>query len=184
MYHKIAPSSLFDDLRTVWEALPRKSGQKIPTKKSLNPAMLKTYLSNIGIAEHKGGGDMSFRLLGAYSREFWGEDLTGKSYQHLGDIVPKEAIVSPAVLEALFAQPCGITSLREARDRSRDPWHCEMLALPLADDDGTPKFMIYGFRVSPASDRAGAVALEPDMLDLSTAVLVSAEFVDVGCGLP
>lgn len=149
-----AKESLFTDLRMVWDALPRENGELIPRKKVLNPNMLKTHLSNIGIAEHLGQGQLSFRLLGTNSREFWGKELTGEKYDAVAAQVPEGVTLPPAILEAIFNQPCGMKSQREAKAKDGGRWLCDMLALPFGDDAGVARFLLYGYRIYPADGEA------------------------------
>jgi len=184
MYIKSAPESLFEDMRSVWDALPRKGDEKVPQKNSLNPFHLKAHLSNIGIAEHLGGGQLTFRLLGTNSREFWGEELTGKQYDSLAEELPEGVMMPPQILEAIFNQPCGMKSRRKAEDKQGVSWLCDMLALPLADKAGEVKFLLYCYRIFPEETGQVKVGWEPGFADLSTAQLLSAEFVDISWGAP
>ncbi len=179
-----AHEGIFDDMRVVWDALPRRGVAIIPDKKELQPNLLKAHLSNIGIAEHLGEGKLSFRLLGTNSREFWGRELTGESYDKVADAVPEGVTIPAEILAAIFDQPCGMKSRREARDRSGGRWLCDMLALPFSDSDGAARFLLYGYRIYPDSTVGNIQGWIPGFADLSTAQLLSAEFVDVGAGVP
>lgn len=184
MIIRSAHESLFDDMQSVWHALPRREGELIPRKKLLRPIDLRIHLSNIGIAEHLGDGKLAFRLLGTNSREFWGRELTGERYDLISDAVPEGVTMPPQILEAVFDQPCGLKSQRKALDKSGDSWLCDMLALPFADADGVPKFLLFGYRIHPHDRGLNVPGWVPGFADLSTAQLVSAEFIDVGAGIP
>jgi len=183
MYVQSAPNSLFDDMLQVWQALPRTGSAKVPAKKSFSPSALKKHLQNLGIAEHLGEGRLLIRLAGTNSREFWGKEMTGTTLADLAEDMPENIMVPPMILEALFRQPCGMRSLREAEDKQGYTWQADMLSLPFANDAGEIKFLLYGFRVSP-KDESAAHAWEPSFADFGTARLISAEFVDVGHGVP
>ncbi len=178
-----AQESLFHDMRDVWDTLPRTAGEAIPRKKSLNPSLLKKHLSNIGIAEHLGQGQLSFRLLGTNSREFWGKELTGEKYDAVTEQVPDGVTLPATILEAIFNRPCGMKSQREAKAKDGSRWLCDMLALPFGDDVGAARFLLYGYRIYPGDGEA-TPGWRPGFADLSTAQLNSAEFVDIGAGVP
>ncbi len=182
MFISSANEGIFEDMRAVWDALPRSGTEPLPRKKDFQPSLLKAHLSNIGIAEHLGDGRLSFRLQGTNSREFWGKEMTGTNYEAVADHVPEGVTLPAAVLEAVFSQPCGLKSRREALSKYGDRWFCDMLALPFADTNGAAKYLFYGYRIYPCS--SDARGWEPGFADLSTAKLVSAEFVDVGAGIP
>jgi hypothetical protein len=183
VFVKVAPESMFDDILTAWKALPRPDGFLLPTKKSFSPVSLRKHLQNLGIAEHKGQGRLVVRLAGTNSREFWGEEVTGRKYDQFPGGAPEEVLLPPEVIGALFNQPCGMHSLREAEDKEGNPWQSSIFSLPLADNEGTAKFLLYGFRVFPLDESLPAM-WEPGFADLSTARLISAEFVDIGYGTP
>ena len=183
MYVQSAPNSLFDDMLQVWRALPCTSGAKVPAKKSFSPSALTKHLQNLGIAEHTGEGRLSIRLAGTNSREFWGKEMTGTRLEDLATDMPENVMVPPMILEAVFKQPCGMRSLREAEDKQGHTWQADMLSLPFACDAGEIKFLLYGYRISP-KDESAAHAWEPGFADFGTARLISAEFVDVGYGVP
>jgi len=184
MYIRTADKNLFDDIRSVWNALPRMGDQKVPAKSALHPGMLKAHLPNIGIAEHEGEGRLSFRLLGTNSREFWGEELTGVDLQKLEEQLPKGVIMPSEMLQAIFNQPCGIESVREAEDKTGNTWRCDMLSLPFADETGQAKYLLYGYRIYSIGNGPSESGWLPGFADLSTARLISARFVDIGCGVP
>ena len=183
MYVHSAPNSLFDDMLHVWRGLPCADGAKVPAKKEFSPTALARHLQNLGIAEHLGDGQLSIRLAGTNSREFWGRELTGASLDEVAQALPENVMVPPMILEAVFNQPCGMKTLREAEDKNGHTWQADMFSLPLADGGGEVKFLLYGYRVTPKDD-SQRHAWEPGFADLGTARLVSAEFVDVGHGVP
>jgi len=178
-----APYKLFEDMQKVWRDLPCPPGGKIPAKKSFSPVMLSAHLQNLGLAEHLCGGELSIRLAGTNSREFWGRELTGTSLQDLAADLPENVMVPALILEAVFKHPCGLRSLREAEDKQGNTWQADMLSLPFADEDGEPKYLLYGYRVSP-KDGEIPYSWEPGFADLNTARLMGAEFVDIGHGKP
>jgi len=184
MYIRTADKNLFKDIRAVWYALPRSGEQKIPAKSALHPRMLASYLANIGISEHVGGGQLVFRLLGTNSREFWGEELTGSTYEELANQLPEGVMMPPEILEAIFQQPCGIESVREAEDKEGHTWRADMLSLPLADNNGEAKYLLYGYRVYSVGDGPITAGWMPGFADLTTARLISMGFVDIGSGVP
>ena len=166
-----------------WQGLPCEDGFQVPGKASFSPTLLTKHLANMGMAEHMGEGRLNIRLTGTNSREFWGQELTGTEYDALPGGVPEGAMVPPMILEALFRQPCGMRSLREAEDHDGLTWQCDMFSLPLADKVGVAKYLLFGYRVFP-KDEGAAYAWKPGFADLTTARLIGAEFIDLGHGVP
>jgi len=183
MYVQSAPNSLFDDMLQVWRGLPCTGGAKVPAKKSFSPSALAKHLQNLGIAEHMGEGRLSIRLAGTNSREFWGKEMTGTSLEDLATDMPENVMVPPMILEAVFRQPCGMRSLREAEGKDGKTWQCDMFSLPFADEAGEVKYLLYGYRIFP-KDESLEHAWEPGFADLTTARLLGAEFIDLGYGTP
>ena len=174
---------MFDDMLEAWRAAPLADGEPIPRKKAFKPATISQHLHNIGLAEHLGEGRLRIRLAGSNSWEFWGSETTGADYHDMPGEVPDDVMMPPMILMALFNQPCGMRSLREAVDNDGNIWQCDMFSLPFANDEGIAAYLLYGYRIFPV-DESRPQAWEPGFADLSTATLLGATFVDLGFGVP
>lgn len=171
-------TTALDDLLAHWRTLPVAEGAKVPAKSSLSPEALKPHLPNIGIFERISRYDLQIRLFGTELDERFGQALTGKN---LFDIQQKSQWEFYADLyEAVMETPVGCRMAREAVDTNDYVIRGESLILPMADEAGETRYTVGILMIDSES-----VLNDPiDVSRLHLSKVVSAEYVDIGHGLP
>lgn len=167
----------FSALIKCWQSLPRKE-EEAPRKADFTPTMIPRLLPNIYLVEWSGKHTVSVRLIGSELETVFGAGIrAGKIFNtRLSDEWRYYDKIHRECAENLCA---GIMS-RTLTGRDGLSMDVDILCVPLADNNGTPKFMLGVMVVRRNRDYSIQVAQG----DTPRNQIMKQKYIDLGAGIP
>lgn len=131
----------FSDVRALWNA--QAGGRAMPARSDMSARVLKTYLPHIGLKERVETNPSRYRwrLVGTQVAQVLGE-RTGKA---LDDNAPPRVVARwVASCDLVLAAATPLRFVGRVLTQDKDFLASELLFMPLAGDDGEPRF-VMGF---------------------------------------
>lgn len=168
-----------DTLLAYYLSLPRNAGAGIPLRSDINPACLKKILPHIHISEWQPPDHLIVRLRGTVLD---GQFQDPKEGGNMLDVVHGDDRANYCLaLGRVFSLPCAAVFYRRMPDEFGQTLPFHMLALPLADSMGEPRFMVG------ASAIEGVPVwtfMEKAPFTVTDARLDAVHYIDIGSGIP
>ncbi len=122
-----------------WRALRHGSG-RIPPKTAFDPTRIPALLPQVVLYERRARDDFHIRLIGTAVVERIGREATGANVLEL--IAAEARGLVAQILNRVLDAPCGHASVVEDVYPSGRRQQVEVIRLPLADADGTARFIV------------------------------------------
>ena len=159
-----------------WRALPRIG--LMPRKTDISPAHLRNILARLVMLKLVSPSEFRLTLVGTDHVDMVGQELTGANYL---DLVPEQRRAETVKrMWAAISHPVANHFIYRMIARTGRVVTCETLHLPLADEDGTPRYILA---VSPELE---GEAYDLDHIDRGVEVteILSHTYIDIGAGVP
>lgn len=167
-----------DNLLAVWQALPRQDGALMPRRSALHITELAKILPRISLMCWASPYEMTIGLVGTKVADLWDRPTVG---MNAFDLIPPAMRKNASQLyQTILKMPVGATVRERLRRPRRRPLHITSLYLPLADEDGTPRYIVG---CSVASEDHQLPVLR-DHVVTSHRQLAGLTFLDIGAGVP
>ncbi|GEQ98278.1 hypothetical protein JCM17844_19150 [Iodidimonas gelatinilytica] len=168
--------SPLDILFNYWMSLRGADGQ-IPQKSHLNPVKFKAVLPDVSILERTGKENYTYRLIGS---DILQRFTTLSSGINLFDrLDPNSATFISDWLEAIFHLPCAAHCHYVARYPTGLKRNMSSLYLPLADKDGTLRFLLAYHRATALEGYSATV--HESNIEMEQMIVTP---IDLGSGVP
>lgn len=122
-----------------WRAL-QGGAAAVPCKSTFDPTRFRALLPHLVLYERRAPDDFHIRLIGTTVVERIGREATGDNVLDL--IAPDSRAVMAATLNRVLDVPCGHAAVVEDAYPSGRRQQVEIVRLPLADEAGTPRFIV------------------------------------------
>ena len=149
----------------------------VPLRRDFNPMKVHRHLPHIYIVERKLPDLLELRLSGTAIEDVAGNPLKGSNYFDFS--VPEERAFTAAIVDAVIDKPCGLKMSRNVKLIGGQAYQLRSLSFPLAEEDGTPRFLLgmtNVIRDIPQSSLLSSEAVRVTINDFS--------FIDIGAGTP
>lgn len=159
-----------------WLGLPKRDG--VPLKRAIDPAAMRSLVSNFIMVERHDRRKFTWRLAGSAIRDLAGVEVTGTDALGARDAEQREKGV--AAYNAQLDLPCGSWGVVILRSAAGNRVPTEVMVFPLRADDGSLRFLAN--TVDP-----GAPEWEPGQRAARELKFLSwpeHRFIDIGFGLP
>lgn len=158
--------------------MPRRAHPFLPCRKDCTPARLGAFLPQIGIAEFKKPGQLDVLFYGSELERASGLKITGMNYY---DLLPNE-FRGPMLKfhEYIFGVPCGAYIADFVRTEAGNQYLYESVQFPLADEDGTVRFiLVHGRGRKPFTDTTDRM-----VTGMGRRAIKEMHYLDLGAGAP
>jgi hypothetical protein len=126
-------------LTTYWQGLARRRGG-VPLRSEFDPIAVPSLLSSLLIVERISAEAYKIRLQGTGFEGRGIEDWTGQIW--VDDPLDPDNGPSFELFRQVLDTPCGLRIVGIEQSSSRRLVRFEAVGFPLADDDGTPRFIV------------------------------------------
>ena len=168
------PDFRSEDNKVFYDYWVKLRGGAMPAYRDWDPICVAKQMPWCTIMERGGSTGFRLRFAGTAICEFYNEEMTGQS---IGGKMDADARVFYfAQIEEILTRPCGMLLISHGRSNSGRDCLFELLALPLADEEGT------GVRVMMHQ----VIVEEVTYGDLSSKFSLpeTMEWIDLGQGVP
>jgi hypothetical protein len=172
-------SELMKSFYDYWLSLPRESGQIIPSRKSINPAKMKSILPYFFLSEWKNDNEIINKITGTNLDEVLGANFTGINF--LKNYDGERLKFYQQYWSALRTTPCGAQLDRQVNFPNGKIYQMSSLHLPLLGPQGDVIFY--------CGTNESKQAFFPDDINkpfelLNKTKISRMSFFDIGAGLP
>lgn len=168
----------FQAFQKLWRNLPRRAHPLLPCKNDITPALFGELLPHMCLGDWRGPEEMFLLYAGSGFERNAGFDATGRNYYEQVPAEFRETI--KRFHSTLFTMPCGAYIGDVVSSTMGGQYMHYTLHLPVADEDGIPRFLVvFGLDRKPAFDvgqRAETSVAKSSIRDLS--------YLDLGAGAP
>lgn len=165
-------------LTEYWRRLPRKDGSFCPRKSDFSIVGIITHAAEIFMSEWNNPRDLRIIQAGTKLEQLLGKDLT--SY-NIFEVLPAQLLErEQEYYSNLKHHPCAGVITRQAVNLKGKPFVYRTVQLPLADDNGVPKYFVGAGAVLGIDD----IEAEFGTVNFDEIELLERQYLDIGAGLP
>jgi len=171
-------SGVLDQLLNYWQNLPRTNSATLPKRSALTPSHLHEILPRLTLYKRLSRYDMTIAMMCTGNDDQWSSPLVGINAFDLTAANMRENTAK--LYSAILDQPAAAVMRETVRQKDGHNADVASLYLPLADDSGTPTYII-GCTVY---EKRPTYASINDRLVLDHQMVRKIQFIDIGNGEP
>jgi len=163
-------------LTEMWRALPILEGEQLPRRSKVKTAFISSMLPYCWQLDWQEGDKLIIEYEGNEIDAMWGNAPLGEDY--LANYAPERIALLLAFYESLFSARCGATIVRSITKEGGDTYELVTHFVPMISKSGKRR-VIFG-----NSEMQGNFKEDGGRLGFDGATLLSAEYIDLGYGVP